>query len=216
MRLDLPVVKNKRVLVLAPHTDDGEFGCGGTINKFITQGYDVYYAAFSACEQSVLKEFPKDILITEVKSATATLGLKKENLILFKYEVRKFNYFRQEILEDIVKLAAEIKPDIIFMPCESDIHQDHHTIFQEGLRAFKFKTILCYELPWNNLSINTSSFVYLDSKNITAKINALKKYKSQAHRPYANEEFIKALAKVRGVQIGVDYAEAFQVVRVIL
>ena len=206
----------QKILVLAPHTDDGEFGCGGTINKFIQQGHDVYYAAFSACEQSVLKEFPKDVLITEVKSATKVLGIKKENLILYKYEVRKFNYFRQEILEDMVKLNKEIDPDLVFMPCENDIHQDHHTVFEEGLRAFKFKTILCYELPWNNLSINTSSFVHLNQENIDAKINALKEYKSQVHRPYANEEFIKALATVRGVQIGAKYAETFQVVRLIL
>ena len=91
--------KNK-VLVLAPHTDDGEFGCGGAINKLINEGHEVYYVAFSACQQSVLKEFPSDILITEVKAATKILGIKKENLILFDYDVRTFNYRRQEILED--------------------------------------------------------------------------------------------------------------------
>ena len=57
----------KKVLILAPHTDDGEFGCGGTISKFIEEGIELYYVAFSACQQSVLKEFPSDILITEVK-----------------------------------------------------------------------------------------------------------------------------------------------------
>ena len=50
----------KKVLILAPHTDDGEFGCGGTITKLISEGADVYYAAFSAAEQSVLPKFPKD------------------------------------------------------------------------------------------------------------------------------------------------------------
>ena len=208
--------KINRILVLAPHTDDGEFGCGGTINKFILSGAEVYYAAFSACEQSVLTQFPKDILITEVKSATKVLGIKKENLMLYKYEVRKFNYFRQEILEDMVKLSKDINPDLVFMPCENDIHQDHHTVFQEGLRAFKFKSILCYELPWNNLSMNTSSFVHLTEENIQKKIDALKEYKSQAHRPYANEEFIKALAITRGTQIGTRYAETFEIKRWIL
>lgn len=47
----------KRVLVLAPHTDDGEFGCGGTITKLINEGHEVYYAAFSACQQSVLPHY---------------------------------------------------------------------------------------------------------------------------------------------------------------
>jgi LmbE family N-acetylglucosaminyl deacetylase len=205
-----------RILVLAPHTDDGEFGCGATIAKYLEDGHEVFYAAFSACEQSVLKEFPKDILITEVKEATLTLGIKPENLILFKYEVRKFNYFRQEILEDLIKLRAEIKPDLIFTPCLHDIHQDHFTIAQEGIRAFKFSSILCYELPWNNLTLETTSFVHLTSDHINKKIEALAKYKSQAHRPYSNSEFIKSLAITRGVQIGSKYAEAFEIKRWII
>jgi LmbE family N-acetylglucosaminyl deacetylase len=206
----------KRILILAPHTDDGEFGCGGTIAKYIEEGDEVFYAAFSACEQSVLKEFPKDILITEVKSATQVLGIKPSNLILYKYEVRKFNYERQEILEDMVKLNNQIKPDLVFMPCENDVHQDHHTIFQEGLRAFKFTTILCYELPWNNFSLNTVSFIHLSEAQIDTKIKALKEYKSQAHRSYASEEFIRALAITRGTQIGTRYAETFEVKRWII
>ena len=53
-----------KVLVLAPHTDDAEFGCGGTIAKLVSEGSEVHIAAFSACEQSVRPEFPKDILIS--------------------------------------------------------------------------------------------------------------------------------------------------------
>jgi len=206
----------KTVLVLAPHTDDGEFGCGGTINKLIEEGNDVYYAAFSACQQSVLKEFPSDILITEVKEATLTLGIKPENLILFDYDVRTFNYRRQEILDDLIKLRTKINPDITFIPALTDIHQDHKTIAEEGLRAFKFKTLLSYEMPWNNITFSTSSFSILSEENINTKVKALKQYKSQAHRPYANENFIKSLATTRGVQIGAQYAETFEIVRIIL
>ena len=206
----------KTILVLAPHTDDGEFGCGGTISKLINEGNDVHYAAFSACQQSVLKEFPSDILITEVKAATKVLGIKKENLILFDYDVRTFNYKRQEILEDLIKLRARIKPDIVFIPSLTDLHQDHKTIAEEGLRAFKFSTLLSYEMPWNNITFTTSCFYILDEENIETKVNALKEYKSQAHRPYASENFIKSLATTRGVQIGTQYAETFEVLRYIV
>ena len=206
-------MKNKNVLILAPHTDDGEFGCGATIAKLTDEGHRVFYVAFSACEQSVLDQFPKDILITEVKSATSVLGVKPSDLILFKYEVRKFNYFRQEILENMVRLKNEINPGLVFIPCLSDIHQDHSTIAIEGLRAFKFTSVLSYELPWNNLSINTSSFVHITENHLQKKIRALSEYKSQAHRPYSNEEFIRALAITRGTQIGTRYAETFEVVR---
>ncbi len=203
----------KKVLVLAPHTDDGEFGCGGTINKLVEEGHEVYYVAFSACEQSVLPQFPSDILITEVKAATKVLGIKPENLILFKYEVRTFNYRRQEILDDIIKLRAKIQPDLVFIPALTDIHQDHKTIAEEALRAFKFTSILSYEMPWNNISFQTSCFYKLSDKNIDIKIEALKKYESQAHRPYSKETFIKSLATVRGVQISTKYAETFEVIR---
>ena len=67
----------KRALVLAPHTDDGEFGCGGTISKLIASGCEVHYAAFSACQQSVLPQFPADILPTPGFTAPMPPALMK-------------------------------------------------------------------------------------------------------------------------------------------
>ncbi|MBD79828.1 MAG: LmbE family protein [Crocinitomicaceae bacterium] len=208
--------KKKRILVLAPHTDDGEFGCGGTINKLIKEGHDVYYAAFSACQQSVLPQFPSDILITEVKAATLVLGIEPEKLFLFDYDVRTFNYKRQNILDDLIKLRTEIQPDIVFMPSLNDLHQDHKTIADESLRAFKFSTIFCYEMPWNNITFTTSAFFVLSEEHVAVKVDALKQYNSQAHRTYANENFIRSLATTRGVQIGSKYAESFELLRYVV
>ncbi|MDA7918013.1 PIG-L family deacetylase [bacterium] len=203
----------KTVLVLAPHTDDAEFGCGGTIAKLLSNGIEVHCVAFSACKQSVLPQFPPDILITEVKAASKILGLKDENLWLYDYPVREFGFNRQSILDDMINLRTKIKPDLVFMPSVNDLHQDHQTIATEGLRAFKFSSILAYEVPWNNFSFNTSSFVMLDEQFVVTKIEALKKYKSQEHRSYANEEFVRSLARTRGVQIGAKFAESFDVIR---
>ena len=72
---------------------------------------------------------------------------------------------------------------------------------------------LSYEIPWNNLTFNTTSFVILDEEAVKAKVMALAEYKSQAHRSYANEEFIRSLAITRGTQIGARYAETFEVQR---
>jgi LmbE family N-acetylglucosaminyl deacetylase len=210
------VTNFKKALILAPHTDDGEFGCGGTIAKMVESGTEVYLAAFSACEQSVLKKFPPDILIGELKRATVKLGIPPENLFLFDYQVRIFSERRQDILQTIIDLRHKINPDVVFMPSLDDIHQDHYTIAQEGLRAFKFCTILTYEMPWNNITFETSSFVILEEKHIQKKIDALKEYESQAHRPYSNEEFIRSLARTRGVQVNTTYAETFNVIRWIL
>ena len=70
----------QKILVLAPHTDDGEFGCGGSIVKFISEGYEVHMAAFSSCRVSVPKGFDDDILIREIKAATKIPGIKPEHL----------------------------------------------------------------------------------------------------------------------------------------
>jgi LmbE family N-acetylglucosaminyl deacetylase len=204
---------SKTVLVLAPHTDDGEFGCGGTVAKFVAQGSRVVYVAFSAAEQSVLPHLPRDILRIEVRKATAALGISNRDCVVFDFEVRRFPEMRQQILDKLIELDREYKPDTVFLPSVNDTHQDHQTIAQEGFRAFKRTTMLGYEVPWNNLDFRTSCFVEISNADLDAKIMALSKYESQKHRTYADAEFIRSLALTRGVQIGKRYAETFEVVR---
>lgn len=206
----------KTILVLAPHTDDGELGAGGTIHRLIQEGKEVHYVAFSTAEESVPEGYPKDILTTEVKKATAKLGILPEHLHVFKYKVRKLNYVRQEILEDMVRLKRELNPDLIFMPSLHDVHQDHETIAKEGVRAFKDRTILGYELLWNNLTFDTTCFIRLEESNIEAKYTALQEYESQNFRDYMSRDFIFSQSRTRGVQSGNQYAEAFEVIRLII
>ncbi len=204
------------ILVLAPHTDDGELGCGATIAKYINEGKNVYYAAFSICEESVPDGFPKDILETEVKKATAVLGIKKENLIIYKFKVRRFPEFRQEILEELVKLNRKIKPDLVIMPSSFDIHQDHKTVFEEGRRAFKNCSILGYEFMWNNFSFNSACTIVVNQEQVDKKIESINAYKSQAKRFYASKKMVTGLSNYRGLQISKEYAEAFEVIRWII
>lgn len=210
------ISKCDNILVLAPHTDDGELGLGGTISKLIEMGKSVTYVAFSTAQQSVPEGFPKDILKTEVKEATSSLGIKPENLLIYDYEVRKLGYARQEILEELIRIKRASNFDLVFMPSLHDIHQDHTTIAQEGLRAFKNTNILGYELIWNNLTFNTQCFVKLDERHVKSKIRSLKAYRSQGARDYLSDDFIYSLAKARGVQAGCAFAEAFEVVRLFL
>jgi LmbE family N-acetylglucosaminyl deacetylase len=203
----------KKVLVLAPHTDDGELGCGGTISKLIEQGSEVYYMVFSICSRSLPDHLPSDTLAKEVAEATRILGIKNENLILHDFDVRTFKTFRQDILEAMINFRNVVNPDFILLPSPTDIHQDHQVISEEGIRAFKTCNIWGYEMPWNNLSFNTRGFCRLSEKNIEIKIRALNEYRSQMKRSYFNENFIRSLAYTRGVQIGEEYAEAFEVIR---
>lgn len=201
------------ILILAPHTDDGEFGCGGTISKLIEEGANVIYAAFSAAEQSVLPHLPRDILRYEVKEATQMLGILPENCLVYDFEVRRFPEQRQAILDTLILLEKQYRPDMVFLPSPNDTHQDHAVVAQEGFRAFKRTSLLGYEIPWNNLEFRTSCFFSLRSSHIENKIRALACYKSQEHRSYTSSTFIRSLAITRGVQIGMEYAESFEVIR---
>ena len=99
--------KLKNVLVLAPHTDDGELGVGGTIAKLKESNVNVTYVAFSTAQQSVPQGFKSNILKEEVKKAVGSLGINLKDLILYDYEVRKLSYYRQNILEDLITLKKK-------------------------------------------------------------------------------------------------------------
>ena len=202
-----------RVLVLAPHTDDGELGCGASIARFIEEGDDVFYAAFSTADESLPEGLPPGTLAGELRAATAILKIPNANVLVYDYEVRKLNYVRQEILEGLVRLREDIRPDLVLMPCPHDVHQDHSTVAAEGLRAFKKVSILGYELPWNTIEFNAQAFVGVTSAQVETKVSALGAYGSQAGKDYMQADFIRGWARMRGVQIGAQLAEAFEVIR---
>jgi len=206
----------QRILVLAPHTDDGEFGAGGSIARFIEEKKDVFYVAFSIADKSVPDGMPKDILRKEVMEATNILGITKNNLKIFNYPVREFPSHRQDILEDMIILHDETDPDVVLLPSTNDTHQDHSIIREEGFRAFKKTSILGYEIPWNNLTFTTNGFIFFEKRHLDLKINALKCYTSQLGRNYVNEKFIRSLAITRGAQIDAQFAEAYEIIRWII
>ncbi len=206
----------ERILVLSPHTDDGELGCGGSIARFVEEGKEVFYVALSSCEKSVPLGCPKDILREEVKKATKILGIKRENLMILNFEVREFPRSRQEILDALIDVRRIVEPDMVLTPSSYDTHQDHKVTREETLRAFKGCTILGYEQPWNNITFDTIAFVILDERHVEKKIRALKSYESQKDRAYFSEDFVRSLARTRGIQINAKYAEAFEVIRWII
>ena len=206
----------RKVLILAPHTDDGELGCGATIAKMIRKGVEVYYVAFSSCQDSLPAGAEPDCLIREMHNATAVLGVPAANVQCLDFQVRHFEDHRQEILDSMIRLNREIGPDLIFSPSVHDIHQDHVTIANEALRAFKKKTILQYEVPWNNYTFDNQMFFCVEEQDVAKKVEAVRCYHSQAGRDYVSEEFLKGLLITHGVQIGHRYAEVFEIPRLIV
>jgi N-acetylglucosamine malate deacetylase 1 len=205
----------RRVLVLAPHTDDGEFGCGGTMVRLVEAGVDVRYVAFSIATKSLPEGFPPDTLAREVKGATTELGIPADRLTVHDFEVRTFPERRQDILELLIAAWEEWQPDAVFQPSLHDVHQDHQVIAAEGLRAFKRTTVLGYEIPWNNFDFSYQAYFALTDAHVERKVSALAKYASQQHRRYSDPEYIRNVARTHGINVNRDYAEVFQVYRVV-
>jgi N-acetylglucosamine malate deacetylase 1 len=205
----------ERVLVLAPHTDDGEFGCGGTMARLVDAGTEVRYVAFSIATKSLPPGFPADTLAREVREATAVIGLPETALTVHDFEVRAFPERRQDILELLIELWEGWHPDAVFMPSLRDIHQDHQVVAAEGLRAFKRTTVLGYEIPWNTFNFDQQAYLAFEAEHVERKVRALECYASQQHRNYANPEYIRNLARTHGLNVNREYAEVFEVYRVV-
>ena len=205
----------ERALVLAPHTDDGEFGCGGTMARLVDAGCEVRYVAFSIATKSLPPGFPPDTLAREVREATRELGIPESHLDVHDFEVRTFPERRQDILELLIGLWEEWRPDAVFQPSLHDVHQDHQVIAAEGLRAFKRTTLLGYEIPWNNFNFDYQAYVGLEHAHVERKVAALACYESQQHRNYANPDYIWNLGRAHGINVGREFAEVFEVYRVV-
>jgi LmbE family N-acetylglucosaminyl deacetylase len=209
------LIRWERALVLAPHTDDGEFGCGGMMARLVDEGTDVRYVAFSIATRSLPDGFPPDALAREVREATAELGIPEANLVVHDFDVRTFPHHRQEILELLVAQWEEWQPDVVFQPSLHDVHQDHQVVAAEGLRAFKRTTILGYEIPWNNYDFAYQAYFALERSHVDRKVAALERYASQQHRRYSDAEYVRSVARTHGINVNREYAEVFEVYRVV-
>lgn len=210
------MLQENRVLFLAPHTDDVELGCGGTIARYIEEGLKIYIAVFSTAEESLPEGLAKDTLRNEfLNSTNGLLKIPLEQLFIHNYPVRKLSYHRQDVLEDLVRIKRTIQPNMVFVPSGNDMHQDHQTLHNEALRAFKEVTMFGYELPWNHINFSAQAFIVLKEHHIKKKWEMMQQYKTQLdlQRTYFSYEFIESLARVRGVQVKEDFAEAFEVIR---
>jgi N-acetylglucosamine malate deacetylase 1 len=206
----------KNILILSPHTDDAELGCGGTIARLLEEKNNIQWVVFSSAEDSLPKGMPKNTLVKEFKQVYKSLGFKDSNIEILKYRVRYLFEKRQQILEKLVELRKEFHPNLVIGPSLNDVHQDHIVVAQEMVRAFKsYSSIISYELPWNHLIFNIQMLIRLERRHIKKKFEILNFYKSQftKERNYFSEEFIFGLANARGVQANSHYAEAFEIIR---
>ena len=193
----------KRVLIISPHPDDGVLAMGGTITKLIEQNIEVKYLIFSWEGQ----EFNKEEIINAIK----TLGVKEQNIIFLNYQVRNFNYYNNEIREELLKQKNEYKPDLVFTHNSFDYHQDHKIVCEEAIRVFREGKILGYILPWNLRAFRFDMFFEITGQQLQKKLDATKFLKSQQFRFYYEPERIKATAITMGLFRRKELAEGFEI-----
>ena len=214
---------NKKILVIAPHPDDEVLGCGGTIAKY-SQKRDKVFVCYvtTTYEPEWTKEFAENRK-KEIESSNKILGIKKSYFL--NYPTVKLDTIPQkELNEAIFKIVNEIKPDIVYIPHKGDLNKDHRLVFESSLVAMRppttVKRILSYETlsetEWGNPlePFNPNSYEDI-SKTFDKKLLAMKEFVSELKEfPHPRSlEAIESLAKKRGCEVGVNYAESFLLIR---
>lgn len=197
--------KSRPVLVLSPHPDDAELGAGGTIGRLTDNGFRVIVI--------LLSKVSADLLGEASRSWDSLGALGEMANILDWVPVRQFPKFRQDILDELIRLRDIYDPGCVFTPALADVHQDHRAVTEEAYRAFRHRTILGYYEPWNTPKMEPSVYVALSDEMVQRKLDALRFYESQKHRPYFEEVSVHAVLRMWGLQCGTTWAESFDVIR---
>ncbi len=201
--------EGKKIIAVAPHLDDVELGAGATIHR-LAKSNEVHYVGLSLPPLVIAETF-----MQEFEASARILGLARERMILRDYDPRNLFESRGEILQLLYDLNREIRPDLVLMPNSQDIHQSHEAVFAEARRAFKFTSMLGYELPWNSMAFSMDVFVTLTAEEVQVKVDAIEAFKTQSGRLFFSNGIVGDLARVRGKQVGREFAEAFEIIRLI-
>jgi len=200
----------KRILFLGAHPDDIELGCGAFIAQ-ISQKSEIHTITLSNNQ----KNPSLNQLVDEHFRSMAVLGVPKDKIILGTFETRRFPQSRQEILEYLIGLNEKIQPDIIFVHTRADLHQDHVTVTDESLRAFRGITIFGYDVIRSSYGFFPSFMVEVSEYDVDLKLKALSEYHTYKGKYYFSPEITRATLLRHGAIAERPYAEAFDILRVI-
>ena len=200
----------KRVLFIGAHPDDIELGAGALIHNILP------HCEVTCVTLSDNQKNPNlQNVLTEHYDSMAVLGVPRENVIVEKFETRYLPAHRQEVLEYLLKLRREIKPDIIFVHSEQDIHQDHNTVTQEALRAYRGITVLGFDVVRSSHGFFPNYFVEVSEEDVNKKIEALAQYKTYANHYYFGKELLRATMVRHGALAEKPFAEGFDILRIV-
>jgi N-acetylglucosamine malate deacetylase 1 len=200
----------RRVLFIGAHPDDIELGCGALIHHILPQT-DIRCVTLSDNQKNPLLSN----LVEEHFCSMAALGVPREKVILGQFETRRFPHFRQEILEHMVHLNRTFQPEIVFVHTKSDIHQDHGTITEEALRAFRGVTVLGYDVLRSSYGFFPNFLVEVTAEDVECKVHALAEYKTYAAKYYFDPSITRSTMVRHGALCERPFAEGFDILRVV-
>ena len=143
------------------------------------------------------------------------LGVPKEKVVIGTFETRRFPQFRQEILEFMLEIRNSFHPDIVFLHTKSDLHQDHATVTEEGLRAFRGTTVLGYDVIRSSYGFFPQFLVEVNEEDVQRKINALAEYSTYKDKYYFDPDLTRSILVKNGALVERKFAEGFDILRII-
>ncbi len=200
----------KRVLFLGAHPDDIELGCGALLHR-VAPISDVLCVTLSDNQKNPLLSN----LVQEHYNSMAVLGVPRERVILGPFTTRVFQDSRQEILEYFLKLRRDFNPDLIFVHSKQDVHQDHNTMTEEALRAFRGITVLGFDVVRSSYGFFPHFLVEVSEENVNKKIEALACYTTYRDKYYFNSELTRAIMVRHGALAERPFAEGFDILRIV-
>ena len=200
----------KRVLFLGAHPDDIELGCGALLHHIVRQT-EVLCVTLS----DNLKNPDLQNIKGEHFDSMSVLGVPKEKIVLGPFTTRVFPNARQEILEYFLSLRRDFKPDLIFVHSKQDVHQDHLTMTDEALRAFRGITVLGFDVVRSSYGFFPHFLVEVTEEDVNKKIEALACYETYRDRYYFNRELTRSIMVRHGALAECPLAEGFDILRIV-
>jgi len=201
----------KKVLFLGAHPDDIEIGCGALIHHIVKQRTD-----FLCVTLSENRKIPDLINVKDEHfRSMKVLGVPEDKIAFGPFITRVFPDARQEILEYFLKLRKDFKPDLIFTHSKQDVHQDHNTMTDESLRAFRGITVLGYDVVRSSYGFFPHFLVEVTEEDVNKKIEALAEYETYRDRYYFNAELTRSIMVRHGALAECPFAEGFDILRIV-
>ncbi len=200
----------RRVCFIGAHPDDIELGCGALIAHIVNQTEILCVTLSDNQKNPELKN-----LVEEHYRSMAVLGVPEDRVILGQFETRRFPHARQEILEYLIQINRAFQPDLVFVHTKADIHQDHATVTEEALRAFRGTTVLGFDVIRSSYGFFPSFLVEVTEEDVEKKIAALAEYKTYQNRYYFDPKITRATLIRNGAICERPYAEGFDILRIV-